>query len=136
MAITSGLLRPLAAGAIAAGSILAGLFLAFRLITPSLAAQLPTPELMGLLGLLALPPLTLWAMWADRAAANALPVPQPEPIRTNRADRTSRLIEPKPIVFAAVEVDDPTPTEPEVELHAPGRRAVRHRRHDPARTPA
>lgn len=128
MAFTSGLVRPIAAGTIAVGSILAGLSLAFRLVTPAQAAQLPTLELLGLLGLLALPPLTLWAMWADRKAASEAATPRPV-----MADRADRIVEPKPMVFAAVEDEVSAEMQPEVELHAPGRRAVRHRRHEPVR---
>ncbi len=127
MALTFGLVRPIAAGSIALGSILAGLSLAFRLVTPTQAAQLPTLELLGLLGLLALPPLTLWAMWADRKAANEAVMPQPEPVMADR------IVEPKPMVFAVAEDEESAEMQPEVELHAPGRRAVRHRRHEPVR---
>lgn len=128
MALTSGLVRPIAAGSIALGSILAGLFLAFRLVTPTQAAQLPTLELLGLLGLLALPPVTLWAMWADRKAASEAATPQPEPVMADR------IVEPKPIVFAVAEEEEQSAeAQLEVELHAPGRRAVRHRRHEPVR---
>lgn len=118
MAFTSGLVRPIAAGTIAVGSILAGLSLAFRLVTPAQAAQLPTLELLGLLGLLALPPLTLWAMWADRNAALAMRVMNPV--------RASSIIEPKPLELEAAGAEDAS--EVEVEVHAPGRRVVRHRR--------
>ena len=123
MAFTSGLLRPLAAGIIAAASILAGLSLAFRLITPTQAAQLPTLELLGLLGLLALPPLTLWAMWADRNAALAMRAC--EPVRAHAE------IEAKPLELDAAGTEDAS--EVEVEVHAPGRRTVRHRRIEAAR---
>lgn len=118
MAFSSGLLRPLAAGTIAAGSILAGLSLAFRLVTPTQAAQLPTLELLGLLGLLVLPPLTLWAMWADRNAA--LMTRAAEPMRAHA------IIEAKPLELEAAGAEDAS--EVEVEVHAPGRRTVRHRR--------
>ncbi len=114
MALSLGLLRPLAAGTIAVGSILAGLSLAFGLVTPTQAAQLPTLELLGLLGLLALPPLTLWAMWADRNAA--LVMRGTEPVRA------SAMIAAKPLEAAG------DATEVDVEVHAPGRRTVRHRR--------
>lgn len=122
MAFSLGLLRPLAAGTIAVGSILAGLSLAFGLVTPTQAAQLPTLELLGLLGLLALPPLTLWAMWADRNAALAMRVAEPV--------RAHAMIEPKPLEVEAAGDDEGGPeVEVEVvEIHAPGRRAVRHRR--------
>ena len=131
MAFSLGLLRPLAAGTIAVGSILAGLSLAFGLVTPTQAAQLPTLELLGLLGLLALPPLTLWAMWADRNAAQAMRGMEPEPVRA------SAMIEAKPLEVEA-EGDDEDGAEVEnqmepVEIHAPGRRAVRHRRIDGGR---
>ncbi len=124
MAFSLGLLRPMAAGTIAVGSILAGLSLAFGLVTPTQAAQLPTLELLGLLGLLALPPLTLWAMWADRNAAQAMR--GMEPVRAHA------MIEPKPLKVEAAG-DDEGGAEIEievetVEIHAPGRRAVRHRR--------
>ena len=121
MAHSLGRLRHIAAGAIGVGSILAGLALAFRLVTPGLVEQLPTSELLGLLGLLTLPALALWALSADRNAAARIPGAIPEPARTDR------MIEPKPLPHGGV---------PEAEVHAPGRRAVHHRRHDPARTAA
>ncbi len=126
MVFSSGFLRPLAAITIGAGSILAGLLLAFRLVTPALVAQLPTLELVGLLGLLVLPPLTFWALWADRNALSKLPIPVATPAIQ------SCIIEPKPLALDAAGAEDESEIEL-VEVHAPGRRTVRHRRHEVGR---
>jgi hypothetical protein len=135
MTISLGRVRHVAFAIIGGGSILAGLLLAFRLFTPAQVTQLSTLELLGLLGLLVLPPLTVWAVWADRNALAKLPVPIRE---TARPDR---IIEPKPLALdeagdpeSVVELDVEFASE--IEVHSPGRRAVRHRRHDPARASA
>ena len=136
MAFPLGRIRHIAFAIIGAGSILAGLLLAFRLFTPALVAQLPTLELLGLLGLLVLPPLTVWAIWADRNAFAQLPAPVLD------IAQAGRIIEPKPLVFDEAEDGEESVVEldvefaSEIEVHSPGRRAVRHRRHDPARVGA
>ena len=121
MASPFGRVRHIAAAGIGIGSILAGLFLAFGLVTPGVVERLPTSELLGLLGLLVLPLATLWAYWADRHAAARVPA------ATNQPVFSSQVIEAKPMDENA---------EPAVEVHPAGRRAVRHRRHDPARSAA
>ena len=114
--------RPLAAACIGIGSVLAGLVLAFRLVTPGVVDRLPTNELLGLLGLLVLPLLALWALWADRHAASRAASLAPEPFCT------AQFIEAKPVANDAA-------SEPEIEVHPAGRRAVRHHRLDPSRSP-
>jgi hypothetical protein len=130
MSFFLGRVRHLAAGTIGAGSIIAGVVLAFRLVTPALVERLPTFELLGLLGLLILPLLTLWALATHRRAAARVPALRPEPIH-------SHVVEPKPLTVLDDDFhtfDNDITSAAEVEIHAPGRRTVRHRRHDPSRT--
>lgn len=121
MAFPFGRVRQIAAAGIGIGSILAGLILAFGLVTPGVVERLPTNELLGLLGLIVLPLATLWAYWADRHAAARATAATTQPVFP------TQQIEAKP------EMETPEPT---VEVHPAGRRTVRHRRHDPARSPA
>jgi hypothetical protein len=115
------------AAAIGVGSILAGLALAFRVVTPGLVQQLPTNELLGLLGLLALPPLTLWAFVADRRAAANTAAHMPESVGAESAAGFDQA-RVEPAVELVAEAGGG------VEIHPPGRRVVHHRRHEPVRT--
>ncbi len=121
MAIPFGRVRQIAAVGIGVGSILAGLILAFRLVTPGVVERLPTNELLALLGLIVLPGATLWAYCADRHAAARATAATTQPVFA------TQIIEAKPAG---------EPAEPAVEVHPAGRRTVRHRRHDPARSAA
>ena len=56
--------------ACAAVSTLAGCALLFRLVTPESVGQLRTMELLGLLGLVVLPWVSLWAYVVDRRVAH------------------------------------------------------------------
>lgn len=59
-------LRVVAALLAAGLSMAAGFALIFRLFTPATVSSLPTPALLGVIGLLVLPPLTAWAFAAER----------------------------------------------------------------------
>jgi hypothetical protein len=54
---------------VSAISLFAGLTLVLRFVTPTTIFQLRTTELLGVLGLIMLPWLTLWAMHAEARAA-------------------------------------------------------------------
>ena len=60
--------------ACAAVSTLAGCALLFRLVTPESVGQLRTMELLGLLGLVVLPWVSLWAYVVDRRIARRVVV--------------------------------------------------------------
>ena len=136
MAFLFGRLRHIAAGAIGAGSIVAGLILAFRLVTPGLVEHLPTSELLGLLGLLVLPLLMLWVILCHRRAAASLPVAQPAPRASSLLGLARTSAQPENAPAPGFGDDAEEPGDSEIEVHAPGRRAVRHRRHDHARANA
>jgi hypothetical protein len=115
----------LLAGSLAAGlSLAAGFVLVFRLATPATAAGLPTVDLLGLVGLLVLPPLAAWAFAFDRRTARrlaAVPEPgaEPAPAEPAPAARPASTLEAKPADFGRREA-------------VPGRTLLdRHRRRQP-----
>ena len=88
-------------GAVGAGSVLAGLVLAFRLVTPDQVGGLSTLELLGLVGLLLLPVLTLWmGALARKASAQAAPAGVKELAVEPPASTASTFFELKPTPLA------------------------------------
>jgi hypothetical protein len=61
--------RPILGAVTALLSVASGFVLVFRLLTPGTLDRIPTPVLLGVLALLALPLLTVWAFFIERRAA-------------------------------------------------------------------
>lgn len=61
--------RPILGALTALLSVTSGFVLVFRLLTPGTLDRIPTPVLLGVLALLALPILAVWVVIAERSAS-------------------------------------------------------------------
>lgn len=99
-------------------STAAGCMLLFRLVTPDTVGKLATYELLGLLGLVVLPWITLWAFMVDRRLARQLVAH--EHAHAAAAHESERPI--APALLSTVPARDPA------HGRVPGRQVERHRR--------
>lgn len=110
--------RVFAAALCAVVSTGAGCMLLFRLVTPDTVGKLATYELLGLLGLVVLPWITLWAFMVDRRLSRQTMTPE----RAHAAAAHESESAVPAATSAAVPSRDPA------HGRIPGRQVERHRR--------